>query len=70
MRVVLDTNVLASGALAHSGAIAQILDAALAGAFQLALSLEILIELERTLSKPYFATRLLQGQIQAVHRRP
>jgi putative PIN family toxin of toxin-antitoxin system len=55
---VLDTNVLASGALAHRGAVAEALDALLTGAFQLVLSQEILSELERTLAKPYFAARL------------
>lgn len=56
--VVLDTNVLASGSLARSGTIARVLDAALAGHFQLVLSQPILTELERTLHKEYFATRL------------
>ncbi len=60
---VLDTNVLASGALAHRGAVAEALDALLAGAFQLVLSQEILSELERTLAKPYFSTRLPAGTV-------
>lgn len=55
---VLDTNVLASGALATGGAVARVLDLALAGAFQLVVSAGILVELERTLRKPYFARRL------------
>jgi len=55
---VLDTNVLASGAIAQSGAVALVLDGVASGAFQLVLSDEILTELERTLAKPYFAARL------------
>lgn len=55
---VLDTNVLASGAIARSGAVALALDGVASGAFQLVLSDEILAELERTLAKPYFAARL------------
>lgn len=52
---VLDTNVLASASLTTWGPIAQTLSLALAGAFQLAVSVEILVELDRTLRKPYFA---------------
>jgi putative PIN family toxin of toxin-antitoxin system len=52
---VLDTNVLVSAAVMTSGSIAQTLDLALSGAFQLVLSSEILVELKRTLRKPYFA---------------
>jgi putative PIN family toxin of toxin-antitoxin system len=55
---VLDTNVLASGAIAHAGSVAQVIDAMAAGQFQLVLSQQILIELERTLGKPYFTARL------------
>lgn len=58
---VLDTNILASGALARSGTIAQVLDGVVSGQFQLVLSQEILTELGRTLTKPYFATRLGEG---------
>lgn len=60
---MLDTNILASGALAHSGTIAQVLDGAVAGRFQLVLSQEILTELDRTLTKPYFAARLGEGAV-------
>ncbi len=58
---MLDTNILASGTLARSGTIAHVLDGAIAGRFQLVLSQEILTELERTLTKPYFAVRLGEG---------
>jgi putative PIN family toxin of toxin-antitoxin system len=55
---VLDTNILASGSLARQGTIAELINSALAGVFQLVLSQKILDELERTLRKPYFAARL------------
>lgn len=59
MRVVLDTNTLASGALAYSGSPASaILDAWRAAAFILVVSEDIIAELTSTLSKPYFAARL------------
>lgn len=59
MRVVLDTNTLASGALAYSGSPASsILDAWREAAFILVVSEDIIAELTSTLSKPYFAARL------------
>lgn len=59
MRVVLDTNTLASGALAFSGSPASsILDAWREAVFILVVSEDIIAELTNTLSKPYFAARL------------
>lgn len=51
---VLDTNVLASGALSASTPPGQILDAWRDGQFELIISQHILDELIRTLQKPYF----------------
>jgi putative PIN family toxin of toxin-antitoxin system len=66
IRAVLDTNVLVSGLLRrHPDAPSvQILDAWRAGDFELITSREILIELERTLTKPYFRARLSEDQIE------
>jgi putative PIN family toxin of toxin-antitoxin system len=58
IRAVLDTNILASGAIARRGTIAAILDAWRGQAFTLIVSQVILAELGRTLQNPYFATRL------------
>src|SRR4051794_29906759 len=58
IHVTLDTNALASGALERPGAIAQILHYWRRGHLVLVISGHILEELERTLSKPYFANRI------------
>ncbi len=59
MRVALDANTLASGALSSVGAIAQLMDAWLAeGRFAVVSSDMILDEVERALKKRYFASRL------------
>lgn len=64
--VVLNANTLASGAIAPpGGTLATIVDSWLAGAFDVALSTHILGELERTLAKPYFTTRLDRRTIAA-----
>jgi predicted nucleic acid-binding protein len=55
IRAVLDTNALASGAVASSGTLAMLIDAWQNGDFSVIISFAILHELERTLSKPYFA---------------
>src|SRR3989344_2595911 len=51
---VLDTNVLASGALTSSTIPGQILNKWRDGQFELILSIQIINELERTLNKSYF----------------
>jgi uncharacterized protein len=59
IRAVLDTNVLASAAIAHSGTtLATTLDSVVANRFDLAISEYILIELRRTLATPYYAARI------------
>jgi putative PIN family toxin of toxin-antitoxin system len=57
IRVVLDTNVLASAALTSTGPLARILTGALDADFALIIAPIIVAELERTLRKPYFAQR-------------
>jgi uncharacterized protein len=54
MKVVLDTNILASGAISATGTLSTIMDAWRSGQFQVIVSVPILAELERTLQKPYF----------------
>ncbi len=71
IRAVLDTNILASGAIARRGTIAAILDAWRGQAFTLIVSQLILAELGRTLQNSYFATRLSpalrEGFLDLVH---
>lgn len=74
IKAVLDTNVLASGFLRiNPGAPpAQLIDAWLAGAFELLTSDVILGELGDTLASPYFVDRLpplVRGEIQALLQR-
>jgi len=58
-RVVLDTNILASGAVAPpGGTLAKIIDSWQNNHFEVVASQAILTELERTLANPYFAGRL------------
>ena len=54
----LDTNVLASGALASHGAVGQVIEEWFHGDFIVVLSPFILGELERVFRKPYFAKRV------------
>jgi len=59
IRAVLDTNVLASAAIAHPGTTpATILDDVVTNRFDLAISEYILVELRRTLATPYYAARV------------
>src|SRR3954449_13366785 len=56
---VLDTNVLASAAIAHPGTtLATILDTVVANRFDVAISEYILVALRRTLATPYYAARI------------
>jgi putative PIN family toxin of toxin-antitoxin system len=65
-RVVLDTNILASGAVASpDGTLATIIDAWQDHPFEVIVSQAILAELERTLASPYFATRLSAQNVEA-----
>lgn len=63
IRVVLDTNVLASGTLASTGTVAQVIDLWRRNAFAVIVSAEILEEFAETLRKPYFAARLTAEHI-------
>ena len=63
-RVVLDTNVLASGLLSTGGAPSLLLALWEARRFELVVSLPILDELESTLSKPYFRDHYQFGQVE------
>ena len=58
IKAVLDTNVLAAGFTHPGSPSAQLLLAWLAGLYDLVVSEEILGELDRTLHKPYFLSRL------------
>lgn len=59
MRVVVDTNTLASGALGRTESPpTAVVDAWREGLFTLVVSLDIVVELARTLAKPYFAARI------------
>jgi putative PIN family toxin of toxin-antitoxin system len=61
-RVVLDTNILASGAISATGTVSNILDAWRSGQFKVIVSTPILDELERTFQKPYFRRYLTDTQ--------
>jgi putative PIN family toxin of toxin-antitoxin system len=59
IRVVLDANTLASGAMAHPGTtLAEIIDRWVNEEYDVLLSQEILIELRHTFATPYFTARL------------
>jgi putative PIN family toxin of toxin-antitoxin system len=62
MKVVLDTNILASGAISATGTVSTIVDAWRSGQFRVIVSALILDELERTLQKPYFRRYLTDKQ--------
>jgi putative PIN family toxin of toxin-antitoxin system len=53
MKVVLDTNILASGAISATGTLSRVIDAWRSGQFKVIVSTPILDELERTFQKPY-----------------
>jgi putative PIN family toxin of toxin-antitoxin system len=61
-RVVLDANMLASGAIAATGTLSRIMDAWRSGKFSVIVSAPILEELERTFQKPYFRRHLTDKQ--------
>ena len=65
-RITLDANVLAPGFTSHGSASARLIDLWRAGAFTLVLSDHMLQELTRTLSDPYFATRLPREDAMAI----
>jgi putative PIN family toxin of toxin-antitoxin system len=61
-KVVLDTNILASGAISATGTVSNILGAWRSGQFSVIASSPILDELERTFQKPYFRRYLTDTQ--------
>jgi len=63
IKVVLDANVLVSGLLSHKGPPGRILDAWMAGQFQLFVSPQILEELRRVLRYPRIQERLASEQV-------
>jgi uncharacterized protein len=60
MKVVLDTNILASGAISTDGTLRAIVDAWRRGAFKVIVSTPILEELHHTFQKPYFRRYLTE----------
>src|SRR5687767_11971816 len=62
MKVVLDTNILASGAISATGTLRTIVDAWRSGQFTVIVSVPILGELSATLQKPYFRRYLTAKQ--------
>ena len=65
IRAVLDTNVLASGAVSSSGTLREILAAWADEQFELVISDPLMVELRRTLQKPYFQARSDERRIRA-----
>ena len=68
IRVVLDTNVLVSAVRADRGPLAVIRESWLTGQVQVYVSQPLLDEVERTLTKPYFAARLVTAKWPGVMR--
>ncbi len=64
-KVVLDTNVLASGFVSRASTPGQLLYLWTHGVFELVLSEPMLTELARTLGKPYFQKHLTAEQVAA-----
>jgi uncharacterized protein len=65
-RVTLDANVLAPGFTSRGSASSRLIDLWRTGAFELILSEHVLKELARTLTDPYFATRLPHDDAAAI----
>jgi predicted nucleic acid-binding protein len=65
-RITLDANVLAPGFTSQNSASARLIDLWRSGAFELILSDHVLQELARTLTDPYFATRLPRDDAAAI----
>jgi putative PIN family toxin of toxin-antitoxin system len=61
VRVVLDTNLLVSGVIAAGSAPRRLLEAAMAGEFELCTTEALLAETLRVLARDKFAARLLQA---------
>jgi len=67
-RITLDANVLAPGFISQTSASARLIDLWRTGTFELILSEHVLQELARTLTDPYFATRLPRDDAAAILR--
>lgn len=65
-RITLDANVLAPGFTSHGSASSRLIDLWRSGAFALVLSAHVLQELARTLTDPYFASRLPREEATAI----
>ena len=65
-RITLDANVLAPGFTSHGSASSRLIDLWRSGAFALVLSEHVLQELARTLTDPYFASRLPYEEATAI----
>jgi uncharacterized protein len=65
-RITLDANVLAPGFTSQNSASARLIDLWRSGVFELILSDHVLQELARTLTDPYFATRLPRDDAAAI----
>ena len=65
-RITLDANVLAPGFTSHGSASSRLIDRWRSGAFALVLSEHVLQELARTLTDPYFASRLPHEEATAI----
>lgn len=65
IRAVFDTNVLASGLLSTGGTPSMLLALWEARRFELVISPPIMVELERTLLKPYFQGHDQFGQVES-----
>jgi uncharacterized protein len=65
-RVTLDANVLAPGFTSRGSTSSRLIDLWRTGAFELILSEHVLKELARTLTDPYFATRLPHDDAAAI----
>ena len=65
-RITLDANVLAPGFTSHGSASSRLIDLWRSGAFALVLSEHVLQELARTLTDPYFASRLPREEATAI----
>jgi putative PIN family toxin of toxin-antitoxin system len=65
-RITLDANVLAPGFTSQTSASARLIDLWRTGTFELILSEHVLQELARTLTDPYFATRLPRDDAAAI----
>src|SRR5260221_9572685 len=65
IRATYDTNTLASGTITSQGPVSYVIDAWINDEVEMITSQPLIDELTRTLTKPYFTSRLTQEQTQA-----